>query len=186
LNRVYFPTFRDKVWKILIFEWILLLKIQTNCKNWAWKEKSVEHSMRSHIYIYIYIGNVFTLGPTAQATLVYIKTKLNSKNKPEKQKRNQSVNWCWKYLQVFRHLPGGPVLWPLATVVGNSILTKDLRILIKDSSLLSTDLDSGNCSCTKVITIILDRLSFAPRENLRTPATLLTREKKQKFHCDIA
>jgi hypothetical protein len=71
---------------------------------------------------------------------------------------------------------------PLGTVVGNSILNKDLRILIKDASLLSTDLDSGNCSCTKVITIILDRLSFAPRENLRTPATLLTGEKKQKFH----
>jgi hypothetical protein len=35
----------------------------------------------------------------------------------------------------FRHLPGRPVLWPLGTVVGNSIWNKDLRILIKDSSL---------------------------------------------------
>jgi hypothetical protein len=26
------------VWKILIFEWILLLEIQTNCKNWVCKE----------------------------------------------------------------------------------------------------------------------------------------------------
>jgi hypothetical protein len=27
-NRVYFTIFRAKVWKILIFEWILLLEIQ--------------------------------------------------------------------------------------------------------------------------------------------------------------
>jgi hypothetical protein len=37
-NRVYFIIFRAKVWKILIFEWILLLEIQKNCKNWIWKE----------------------------------------------------------------------------------------------------------------------------------------------------
>ncbi len=42
--------------------------------------------MCSHICMFIFIGNVFALGPTAQATLAYIKTKLNSKNKPEKQK----------------------------------------------------------------------------------------------------
>jgi hypothetical protein len=44
-NRVYFTVFRAKVWKTLIFEWILLLKIQTNGKDWVWKEKSVEPSM---------------------------------------------------------------------------------------------------------------------------------------------
>ncbi len=54
-NRVCFKT---KVWKILIFEWILLLEIQTNCKSWVWKEKSVE------------LFNEFTLGPTTQATLL--------------------------------------------------------------------------------------------------------------------
>jgi hypothetical protein len=59
-NRVYFIIFKAKVWKILIFEWILLLKIQTNCKNWVWKEKSVESSMCSHLGRF----NVFTLGPT--------------------------------------------------------------------------------------------------------------------------
>jgi hypothetical protein len=48
-NRVYFTIFRAKVWKILIFEWIPLLKIQTNCKNWVWKEKSVESSLCSHL-----------------------------------------------------------------------------------------------------------------------------------------
>ncbi len=37
-NRVHFRIFRAKVWKILIFEWILLLEIQTNCKNWVCKE----------------------------------------------------------------------------------------------------------------------------------------------------
>jgi len=48
-NRVYFTIFRAKVWKILIFEWILLLKIQTNCKNWVGKENSVELSMCSYL-----------------------------------------------------------------------------------------------------------------------------------------
>ncbi len=37
-NKVYFIIFRIKVLKILIFEWILLLEIQTNCKNGVWKE----------------------------------------------------------------------------------------------------------------------------------------------------
>jgi len=32
------------VWKVLIFEWILLLETQKNCKNWVWKEKSGELS----------------------------------------------------------------------------------------------------------------------------------------------
>ncbi len=44
-NRVYFTIFRAKAWKILIFEWILLLEIHTNCKIWVWKEKSVEPSI---------------------------------------------------------------------------------------------------------------------------------------------
>ncbi len=49
-NRVYFTSFRVKVWKILIFEWILLLKqLQRNCKYWVCKEKLVELSMRSHL-----------------------------------------------------------------------------------------------------------------------------------------
>ncbi len=38
-NGVYFTIFKANVGKILIFEWILLLEIQTNCKNWVWKEK---------------------------------------------------------------------------------------------------------------------------------------------------
>ncbi len=53
-----------------------LLEIQSNCKNWVWKEKAVELSMYSHGQIYKIsilkmwkIKNVFTLGPTAQATL---------------------------------------------------------------------------------------------------------------------
>jgi len=40
-NKFYFTIFRAKVWKIMIFEWILLLEIQTNCKNWVSKENSV-------------------------------------------------------------------------------------------------------------------------------------------------
>jgi hypothetical protein len=31
------------------FEWILLLEIQTNCKNWVCKQNSVEPSMCSHL-----------------------------------------------------------------------------------------------------------------------------------------
>jgi hypothetical protein len=45
-NRVYFIILRAKVWEtLLIFESIFWLKIQTNCKTWVWKEKSVEPSM---------------------------------------------------------------------------------------------------------------------------------------------
>jgi hypothetical protein len=44
-NRVYFTTLEVEVWKMLIFEWILLLEIQTNCKNWVGKEKSAEPSI---------------------------------------------------------------------------------------------------------------------------------------------
>jgi hypothetical protein len=50
--KVYFTISRAKVWKILIFEWILLLEIQTNYKNWVlnfWTEKSVEPLMCSHL-----------------------------------------------------------------------------------------------------------------------------------------
>ncbi len=40
------------MWKILIYEWILLLKTQTNCKSWVQEEKSVEPSMCSHCQIF--------------------------------------------------------------------------------------------------------------------------------------
>jgi hypothetical protein len=59
---------KDFLFFIFYFlEWILLLEIQKNCKNWVWKEKSV------------WALNVFTLGSTAQATLVphEIKKKKN-------------------------------------------------------------------------------------------------------------
>jgi len=48
-NRFYFTIFRARVWKILIFERILLIEIQTNCKNWVWKENLVEPSMCSYL-----------------------------------------------------------------------------------------------------------------------------------------
>ncbi len=38
-NKVYFIIFIFKVWRILNFEWILLLKIQTNYKNLGLKRK---------------------------------------------------------------------------------------------------------------------------------------------------
>jgi hypothetical protein len=40
-NRVYFTIFRAKLWKDIIFEWILLLDIQKNCENWVWNENLV-------------------------------------------------------------------------------------------------------------------------------------------------
>jgi hypothetical protein len=51
LIEFYFTIFTPKVWKILVFEWILLLKIQTNCKNWVWKKKISWASMCSHCQI---------------------------------------------------------------------------------------------------------------------------------------
>jgi hypothetical protein len=115
-NRVYFTTFRDKVWKILIFEWILLLKTGFGRKN-----QLSPQCVHIYIYMFIFIGNVFTLEPMAQATLVYITTKLNSKNKPQKQKKKAVSELVLEIFAGFRHLPGRPVLWPLGTVVGNSI-----------------------------------------------------------------
>jgi hypothetical protein len=44
----------------LIFEQILLLKIQTNCKKLGLEGKIIWEAL-----------NVFTLGPMAQATLVF-------------------------------------------------------------------------------------------------------------------
>jgi hypothetical protein len=54
-NKVYFTIFRAKVWKILIFEWILLVFLEISILK-IWK-----------------IKNVFTLGLTTQATLVAMK-----------------------------------------------------------------------------------------------------------------
>ncbi len=50
-NKFYFKIFRAKVWKILICEWVLLLKIQTNCKKWVWIEKSVESPQCVHTWV---------------------------------------------------------------------------------------------------------------------------------------
>ncbi len=61
-NGIYLVRFGFRMWEILILKRFLLLKIQINSqKTRFWKEKSVE--------------NVFTLGPMAQATLVYFKRK---------------------------------------------------------------------------------------------------------------
>jgi hypothetical protein len=55
INGVFFTIFRAKVWKILIFEWILLLEIQTNCKNWVCKEigKLVGQKMMDEIDYFV-------------------------------------------------------------------------------------------------------------------------------------
>jgi hypothetical protein len=49
-NRVYFTIFRVEMWMILVFEKNLLLEIQTICKYWVWKQKSIEPSMCSHCW----------------------------------------------------------------------------------------------------------------------------------------
>ncbi len=59
LNGIYLVRFGFRMWEKLIFKWFLQLKIQINSqKTRFWKEKSVE--------------DLVTLGPTAQATLVQI------------------------------------------------------------------------------------------------------------------
>jgi hypothetical protein len=40
-NKVCFTIFKANLrWNIFIFEFILLLEIQKNCKKWVWKEKN--------------------------------------------------------------------------------------------------------------------------------------------------
>jgi hypothetical protein len=71
----------------LVFEWILLLEIQTNCKNWVWKEKSVEPSMcpqlpNLEIFNSKNVKNkeCVHMGPMAQATLVLSKDQILPSN----------------------------------------------------------------------------------------------------------
>ncbi len=60
-NGIYLVRFGFRMWEIWILKWFLQLKIQKKSKKTRfWKEKSVE--------------DVLTLGPTAQATLVFIKS----------------------------------------------------------------------------------------------------------------
>jgi len=60
-NGIYMVRFGFTMWKILIFKWFLLLKIQINSQKPGFrKEKSVE--------------DMVTLGPTPQATLVCTKS----------------------------------------------------------------------------------------------------------------
>ncbi len=58
-NLIFYFTIFKTPCKILVFEWILLQEIQTICNNLVSKEK----------YVAL---NVFTLGPTSQATLVIL------------------------------------------------------------------------------------------------------------------
>jgi hypothetical protein len=55
--------------KILTFEWILLLKIQTNCKKIVAKHSNKLQKLGSEGKISRAL-DVFTLGPTPQATLM--------------------------------------------------------------------------------------------------------------------
>jgi hypothetical protein len=58
-NGIYLVRFGFGLWDLLIFKWLLPLKIQINSKKTKlWKEKSIE--------------DMVTLGPMAHATLVYI------------------------------------------------------------------------------------------------------------------
>ncbi len=57
------------------FKWILFLEIQTNCKNWVWKEKissalNVFTLLNLDMLKMWKIKDVFTLGPTTQGTLL--------------------------------------------------------------------------------------------------------------------
>jgi hypothetical protein len=61
-NGIYLVRFGFRMWEIFIFKWFLLLKFSNKFqKNRFWKEKSVEDAV--------------TLGPMAQATLVWMKMR---------------------------------------------------------------------------------------------------------------
>jgi hypothetical protein len=51
-NEIYFIIFIFKVWRILNFEWILLLKIQTNYKNLGLKWK-----MKNELSVFTLVAN---------------------------------------------------------------------------------------------------------------------------------
>ncbi len=59
MNGIYLVRLGFRVWKILIFKWFLPLKTQINSKKPGFVRKKKDE-------------DVVTLGPTAQATLVYI------------------------------------------------------------------------------------------------------------------
>jgi hypothetical protein len=75
-NKVHFTIFRTKVWKILIFEWILLLEIETNWNKLGWEGKicwalnvfTLPNFRKFQILRMWKIKNVFTLGPTCVHT----------------------------------------------------------------------------------------------------------------------
>jgi hypothetical protein len=92
LNGIYLVRFGYGVWEILIFMWFLLLKIQINLqKTRLWKKKWVE--------------DVVTLGPTAQATLVFWKSGPASQNRCHAQAFIYAVPWSKgiKYHSTFGH-----------------------------------------------------------------------------------
>ncbi len=78
-----FTIFRAKVWKTLILEWILLVEIQTIWKIWVWHGTiwcvHIAEFRNFQFWKCEKLKNVFTLGPTAQATLVCIKFRSNLK-----------------------------------------------------------------------------------------------------------
>ncbi len=59
-NEIYFTIFILKVWKILNFEWILLLKIQTNCNKLGLERKmtwACSHlGPTTHVTLFIHDG----------------------------------------------------------------------------------------------------------------------------------
>jgi hypothetical protein len=81
-NRVYFIIFRAKLWKILIFESILLLEIQNKLQKLVLNGKIQSSPQCVHTAKFRHfsilkmwkIKNVFTLGPMAQATPVELPT----------------------------------------------------------------------------------------------------------------
>jgi len=101
---IYLVRFGFRMWEILIFKWFLLLKIQINSKRLGferqnqlktWAHLKAYHSMQT-LFPFIFgcsknwyihcktmftcrvslYCNGFTLGPTAQATLVYLWNKV--------------------------------------------------------------------------------------------------------------
>jgi hypothetical protein len=102
--------------KILIFEWILLLEIQTNCKNWVSKEKSVELSMCLHLGNGIHVTTWLSIGVFSFQIWTYrsrhpcgrhLKIATFCYNKSHNRENifleGFSLNFYWQKLQNFCH-----------------------------------------------------------------------------------
>jgi hypothetical protein len=181
-NRVYFTTFRDKVWKILIFDWILLLKTGFGRKNQL-------SPQCVHIYIYIYVYIYWKCVHTWANGTGYTKytLKLNWIPKISLKIKNKAVSelvleifagfqaFTWKTCP----LALGYCSWKQHLKQGSQDPDKGLFSSVNRFRFREPFLHKGYHHH-------LGQTLFLHPERTLEHQQLLTREKKQKFHCWIA